>query len=491
MLSIHEFLIPPYRFGQVENRLYRGGYPKQRNFKFLERIKLKTIISLIPDAPTQALTDFCCKNNIKHLVIKVEIPEENVTILDIHVSEFLQIATNSSQLPLYYHCADGSNVTGVLTMCLRKLQLWKTPSIELEFLRFEKNQEIISEESELVRNYNGEGLILHNPYASWLWPHKKHQILNEPNKIPFAKNTHPTLPKLKLYKRIAEPDSSSTIQKFPDEDNITHTKKLSASGNIPARKNLNHLKNQLTSHDYSNNKQSESQSSPNILLSKKSDPYISSLFEIDHKKIKNQILDKALDDISIIKRVNSEKALPTPIKSFYQKIATSDLHDEKSISESPNWLKNDIQRSSSSINSNYNNIIPSVETLKATLSINTPNLNDDQAVFSKTLDTNIYSDHKFPAVNYSHNNSKNQIVFQNLHNSSNDILNTPPDLYDKSNQPRLESSLGTNYFIDYIYILNDNLKQSNHKRSNILSHEIKYNGLSLQLMALALEGLGM
>ncbi|PVZ96591.1 hypothetical protein BB558_007492 [Smittium angustum] len=194
-----EFYIPPYRFGRVEIGLYRGGYPKKRNSSFLERLKLKTIISLIPKEANEVLKSFCSKNNIEHVFIPVEFPEENVTLYNEGISKCLAIMTDVSKQPVYYHCLDGSNVTGLLTMCLRKLQLWQIPSIELEFLRFEKNEEIISEESEFVRGYDGNGLTLQNPYTSWLWPHKTKLIAKEPNKLPFAKNIHPTLNKLRVF----------------------------------------------------------------------------------------------------------------------------------------------------------------------------------------------------------------------------------------------------------------------------------------------------
>jgi tyrosine-protein phosphatase OCA6 len=51
--------ITPLQFAVIEEGLYRGSYPTLRNFCFLERLNIKTIVSLIPEPPTQDLQAFC------------------------------------------------------------------------------------------------------------------------------------------------------------------------------------------------------------------------------------------------------------------------------------------------------------------------------------------------------------------------------------------------------------------------------------------------
>ncbi|KAI8321957.1 protein-tyrosine phosphatase, partial [Martensiomyces pterosporus] len=170
MPDIIDPLIPPYRFERVQNHLYRGGYPKQRNFRFLRRQRLKTILSLIPGDRDNALSEFCEAEGITRITVAVESPNENVTVTDSIVSQCLALVADPARAPLYIHCLDGSNVTGVVIMCLRKLQLWRVASYQNEYLRFEQDGEIIPEESEFVETYTGKGLVLPNPYAQWLWP---------------------------------------------------------------------------------------------------------------------------------------------------------------------------------------------------------------------------------------------------------------------------------------------------------------------------------
>ncbi|KAJ1643685.1 protein-tyrosine-phosphatase [Coemansia erecta] len=200
MADIVDPLIPPYRFERVQNYLYRGGYPKPRNYRFLRRQQLKTILSLIPSSQDEKLVEFCKDSNINLLTIKVQSPKENVTVTRATVSQCLELLTDPAHAPLYLHCLDGSNVTGVVIMCLRKLQLWRVASYQNEYLRFEQDGEIIPEESEFVEAYDGEGLVLANPYAQWLWPSRDSIDVNV---LPFERGVHPVIPLVRLRQRMS------------------------------------------------------------------------------------------------------------------------------------------------------------------------------------------------------------------------------------------------------------------------------------------------
>ncbi|KAI7829943.1 tyrosine phosphatase family-domain-containing protein [Kickxella alabastrina] len=201
MSDIIDPLIPPYRFERVQNQLYRGGYPKPRNFRFLRRQRLKTIVSLIPGDQDTLLSEFCSGLGITRIIIPVDSPNENVTVTDTIVSQCLELVTDPTKSPLYLHCLDGSNVTGVIIMCLRKLQLWRIASYQNEYLRFEQDGEIIPEESEFVETYRGTGLVLPNPFVSWLWPGRNSADINM---LPFSQGgVHPVVSLVKLRQRMS------------------------------------------------------------------------------------------------------------------------------------------------------------------------------------------------------------------------------------------------------------------------------------------------
>eukprot|EP00271_Cylindrocystis_brebissonii_P004968 TRINITY_DN1692_c0_g1_i1.p1 TRINITY_DN1692_c0_g1~~TRINITY_DN1692_c0_g1_i1.p1 ORF type:complete len:113 (-),score=27.26 TRINITY_DN1692_c0_g1_i1:188-526(-) len=52
------FLLPPPNFGMVEEDLYRSGQPNELNFPFLERLKLKTVVYLSHEEPTEPFLNF-------------------------------------------------------------------------------------------------------------------------------------------------------------------------------------------------------------------------------------------------------------------------------------------------------------------------------------------------------------------------------------------------------------------------------------------------
>jgi tyrosine-protein phosphatase OCA6 len=64
-------LFPPHRFNMIDNTVYRGAYPVLPNYRFLSRLQLKTILSLVPEPPTEDLKHFCelASINIIHIPV--------------------------------------------------------------------------------------------------------------------------------------------------------------------------------------------------------------------------------------------------------------------------------------------------------------------------------------------------------------------------------------------------------------------------------------
>ncbi|KAI9142131.1 tyrosine phosphatase family-domain-containing protein [Paraphysoderma sedebokerense] len=151
------FLIPPFRYGAIEENLYRGAYPKQRNFRFLQRLNLKTILSLIPDPPRPELVSFCASQNIKLVHLRVDKPKENIPLTYAKAIQAVQILIDTHHsAPVFVHCLDGATVTGLVIMCLRKLQCWTVSSAIVEYLRYQRGGVISSEESEFIEKFTGE-----------------------------------------------------------------------------------------------------------------------------------------------------------------------------------------------------------------------------------------------------------------------------------------------------------------------------------------------
>jgi len=161
-------LHPPFRFGVIEQDLFRGAYPKSRNCRFLTRLFLKTIISLTPEPPNPQLVDFCVLQKINLIHIRVDKPKDSIPLTYGKVTQCLGVMINPINLPLFIHCLDGAVNTGVVTMCLRKLQMWAVPSAMVEYTRFIRDGVIGSEEAEFVEKFQTE-LDIPRILPKWLW----------------------------------------------------------------------------------------------------------------------------------------------------------------------------------------------------------------------------------------------------------------------------------------------------------------------------------
>ncbi|CAO3633493.1 unnamed protein product [Mucor hiemalis] len=163
-------LIPPFRFTIVEENLFRGGYPKPRNKRFLKRLKLKTILSLIPDKLMPEMQQFCEENDIQVLHLTVDkMKEDNIPLTYNKTLMALQLMINPANHPLYIHCLDGADVTGLVVACLRKLQMWSNSSAMSEFARNLHTNVITSEEFEFIENFKNFDVTIPMTIPSWLW----------------------------------------------------------------------------------------------------------------------------------------------------------------------------------------------------------------------------------------------------------------------------------------------------------------------------------
>eukprot|EP00002_Diphylleia_rotans_P039895 TRINITY_DN9375_c0_g1_i1.p1 TRINITY_DN9375_c0_g1~~TRINITY_DN9375_c0_g1_i1.p1 ORF type:complete len:209 (+),score=35.28 TRINITY_DN9375_c0_g1_i1:56-682(+) len=161
-------LIPPFRFAAVEEDLFRGAYPTLKNFRYLKRLQLKTMISLTPEPTTPDLLSFCQMNDIQHHQLRVPKYDEAVRVTQAMVAQVIQVMINPDALPLFIHCLDGLNVTGLFIMCFRKLQNWATTSIYNEFSRFSTDDQVSSDEAEFVEQFRHE-IFIPETIPTFLW----------------------------------------------------------------------------------------------------------------------------------------------------------------------------------------------------------------------------------------------------------------------------------------------------------------------------------
>lgn len=129
--------VPPENFSPVIGDIYRSSFPRQENFKFLGKLKIKTILVLIPEEYPPENMEFLKENNINLFQVGMSGNKEPfVKIPHDVLTRALEIAINPANHPLLIHCNRGKHRTGCLVGCIRRLQNWSLTMIMDEYRRF-------------------------------------------------------------------------------------------------------------------------------------------------------------------------------------------------------------------------------------------------------------------------------------------------------------------------------------------------------------------
>lgn len=252
--DVPDLLISPLRFHVISANLYCGSYPHLRNKRFLERLGIKTIVS-ITESPIGGdskgsekkeenkkkenkdntdngdqkqgnqeknekknkkdkdktdlavedkwLIEFAAEQNIQLIHIpsapasdkskkKRGVPVEyNVA------RQACEHMINQDLSPMYIHCMNGSQVTCLIVACLRKLSFWSMAAISDEFLRY---CDMEPADANFVEGFKAEIDVPKNT-VPWIWQGlSKTGIVKHHPTIKFHDNDDETEAKLKQKK---------------------------------------------------------------------------------------------------------------------------------------------------------------------------------------------------------------------------------------------------------------------------------------------------
>lgn len=182
-------ITPPLKFSMIERNLYRGAYPREVNFPFLETLHLKTIVSLTPKPITEEsdprLYNFAKENNIRLVHLECEClgkgKKRGVPVKYRTVLETLNYMIYSKHLPVFIHCLNGGQVISLVVACLRKLQFWSSITIFNEFINFTSN--ITINDRNFVEGFKGEININFDDKSDWLWVGMNKKVIGNHPKI--------------------------------------------------------------------------------------------------------------------------------------------------------------------------------------------------------------------------------------------------------------------------------------------------------------------
>jgi tyrosine-protein phosphatase SIW14 len=130
-------LCPPDNFAVVHKGIYRSGFPKKKNFPFLKKLGIRTIIYLCLEEYPKANSDFLQSIGAKLCQFGVAGNKEPfVDIPEQIIRNALEKLQDPANHPILIHCNKGKHRTGCLVGCLRKAQKWSMTAIFDEYRRF-------------------------------------------------------------------------------------------------------------------------------------------------------------------------------------------------------------------------------------------------------------------------------------------------------------------------------------------------------------------
>lgn len=130
-------LTPPENFAPVINNIYRSSFPQAQNFPFLQKLRLRSVLCLIPEEYPQSHEEFFEQEGIRLFQLGMAGNKEPfVKISADLVTEAMKILLNPENHPILIHCNRGKHRTGCLVGALRRLQGWSLTIIFDEYRKF-------------------------------------------------------------------------------------------------------------------------------------------------------------------------------------------------------------------------------------------------------------------------------------------------------------------------------------------------------------------
>lgn len=120
-------------FGQMDDRFYRGGRPKESDFQDLKALGIKTIIDLTDNTPQER--GYVEAVGMKYVNIAIPDKEDPT---EAQISQFLKVVNDPATGKFYVHCAGGRHRTGVMGAIYRFNNYhWSLDQAYAEMLNFD------------------------------------------------------------------------------------------------------------------------------------------------------------------------------------------------------------------------------------------------------------------------------------------------------------------------------------------------------------------
>ena len=128
--SIHLFgLFGLVNVGQVSPQIYRGAAPSLEGYKTLKDLGIKTILNLERDREQEVIELLGMKEKYSPIDFFKDVDEHKI-------QETMNVLFDESLYPIYVHCAQGRDRTGMVVACYRIKSGWSNKDAEDEMWSF-------------------------------------------------------------------------------------------------------------------------------------------------------------------------------------------------------------------------------------------------------------------------------------------------------------------------------------------------------------------
>lgn len=150
---------PVINFAEVAPGIYRSSFPMNGNFDHLRSLRLKTILTLVPEEYPAQNVVFMKENGIQHIQIAIPAHKnESVTIPLESIANALDILRNPEQHPVLVHCNKGKHRTGCIIAAYRLLSHCSLAATITEYRKYAASKARALDEA-FIRNFNIHSML--------------------------------------------------------------------------------------------------------------------------------------------------------------------------------------------------------------------------------------------------------------------------------------------------------------------------------------------
>ncbi|KAG9200135.1 hypothetical protein G6514_007613 [Epicoccum nigrum] len=114
--------IPPLNYGAVvPGSIYRCSYPEPENYEFIKDLKIKSILTLVPEKIADEYQSFMDSAGIQHFQVHIRANKGEVRVEPCEMQRALRLIMDRTNHPIMIHCNKGKHRTGCTIACFRRI----------------------------------------------------------------------------------------------------------------------------------------------------------------------------------------------------------------------------------------------------------------------------------------------------------------------------------------------------------------------------------